>query len=97
MRFSVVRAVCKKLNRDVLRRCIQGNGRWTGMLVAGIFLITFFIGNYSAQAFTTNDVSLYMNSYSNAFYRLSGTNAWFKDIQNGATTSGNRTYFWGQA
>jgi autotransporter-associated beta strand protein len=63
-----------------------------------LYLVTWLLGvNISTFAFTTNDANTIFNSYSNAFYVLSGTNAWFKDNQTSGNNHNNATYFWGQA
>jgi len=50
-----------------------------------------------ARAVTTNDVNTIFDAYTNAYYALSGTNAWFRNNQTSGNNPGNATYFWGQA
>src|ERR1035441_8658432 len=62
--------------------------------LAGRLLVWFgLLGtSLSTLAFTTNDANTLFNSYSNAFYSLSGKNAYFKNNQSGGVTT-----FWEQA
>ena len=68
--------------------------KWLGQRVS-IRLAVWFawvVTGISAPAVTTNDVSTMFNSYSNAYYSLSGSNGYFKSDQTGGVA-----YFWEQA
>jgi autotransporter-associated beta strand protein len=60
-------------------------------------LFALFNAGISARAVTTNNVNTIFDAYTNAYYALSGTSAWFRNNQTSGNNPGNATYFWGQA
>jgi len=63
-------------------------------IICCVFLLNSEISSFG---FLSNDVTTIFGAYSNAFYVLSGSNAWFANSQTSGSNPNNATYFWGQA